>query len=48
MSDIPPFPYEVLWEERELVSVANLTRQDGALHPIFGAAEGRVSGLFSR
>jgi len=30
MSDIPGFPYELLWEERELMSVANLTRQDGA------------------
>jgi len=29
MSDIPSFPYQLLWEERELVSVANLTRQDG-------------------
>jgi len=29
MSDIPAFPYEILWEERRLVSVANLTRQDG-------------------
>lgn len=29
MSDIPSFPYEVLWEERSLCSVANLTRQDG-------------------
>lgn len=29
MSDIPSFPYGLLWEERELVSVANLTRQDG-------------------
>jgi propanol-preferring alcohol dehydrogenase len=29
MSDIPSFPYHVLWEERQLVSVANLTRQDG-------------------
>ena len=29
MSDIPSFPYEILWEERELLSVANLTRQDG-------------------
>jgi len=28
MSDIPSFPYEILWEERRLVSVANLTRQD--------------------
>lgn len=30
MSDIPAFPYEILWGERELVSVANLTRQDAA------------------
>ena len=29
MSDIPSFPYELLWEERQLVSVANLTRRDG-------------------
>jgi propanol-preferring alcohol dehydrogenase len=29
MSDIPSFPYSILWEERELVSVANLTRRDG-------------------
>ena len=29
MSDIPSFPYEILWYERELKSVANLTRQDG-------------------
>ena len=29
MSDIPSFPYRLLWEERELLSVANLTRQDG-------------------
>ncbi|RMX03526.1 zinc-binding alcohol dehydrogenase family protein [Corticibacter populi] len=29
MSDIPSFPYDILWQERELVSVANLTRQDG-------------------
>jgi alcohol dehydrogenase, propanol-preferring len=28
MSDIPSFPYTILWEERELVSVANLTRAD--------------------
>lgn len=28
MSDIPSFPYALLWEERRLVSVANLTRQD--------------------
>jgi len=29
MSDIPSFPYRLLWEERQLMSVANLTRQDG-------------------
>ena len=29
MSDIPSFPYRDLWEEREIVSVANLTRKDG-------------------
>jgi alcohol dehydrogenase, propanol-preferring len=28
MSDIPSFPYRILWEERQIVSVANLTRQD--------------------
>ena len=30
MSDIPSFPYDLLWEERSIRSVANLTRQDGA------------------
>ena len=29
MSDIPSFPYQILWEERVLRSVANLTRRDG-------------------
>jgi propanol-preferring alcohol dehydrogenase len=29
MSDIPQFPYRLLWEEREVCSVANLTRADG-------------------
>ena len=29
MSDIPAFPYEYLWRERTLCSVANLTREDG-------------------
>ena len=29
MSDIPSFPYSLLWEERIVRSVANLTRQDG-------------------
>jgi propanol-preferring alcohol dehydrogenase len=28
MSDIPSFPYAILWEERQIVSVANLTRTD--------------------
>jgi propanol-preferring alcohol dehydrogenase len=30
MSDIPSFPYRLLWEERSVRSVANLTRADGA------------------
>ena len=29
MSDIPAFPYEILWHERTMRSVANLTRRDG-------------------
>jgi propanol-preferring alcohol dehydrogenase len=29
MSDIPPMAHRLLWGERQLVSVANLTRQDG-------------------
>ncbi|MGE0008445.1 MAG: zinc-dependent alcohol dehydrogenase family protein [Parvibaculaceae bacterium] len=29
MSDIPGFPYRLLWEERQIISVANLTRDDG-------------------
>src|SRR5262249_16512884 len=29
MSNIPSFPYSILWQEREIKSVANLTRQDG-------------------
>lgn len=29
MSDIPSFPYDILWEERSVRSVANLTRRDG-------------------
>jgi propanol-preferring alcohol dehydrogenase len=28
MSDIPEFPYSILWEERVVRSVANLTRRD--------------------
>jgi alcohol dehydrogenase, propanol-preferring len=30
MTDVPGFPYELLWEERSVRSVANLTRRDGA------------------
>jgi propanol-preferring alcohol dehydrogenase len=30
MSDIPSFPYDLLWGERSIASVANLTRADGA------------------
>jgi propanol-preferring alcohol dehydrogenase len=29
MSDIPSFPYDILWQERGVCSVANLTRRDG-------------------
>jgi len=29
MSDIPSFPYELLWQERQVRSIANLTRRDG-------------------
>ena len=29
MSDIPAFPYSILWGERQVLSVANLTRKDG-------------------
>ncbi len=29
MSDVPSFPYDILWRERTVSSVANLTRQDG-------------------
>jgi len=42
MSDIPGFPYALLWEERQVLSVANLTRRDGvdflALAPRIGIA----------
>ena len=40
MSDIPSFPYHLLWEERVLRSVANLTRADGES---FLALAGRVA-----
>jgi alcohol dehydrogenase, propanol-preferring len=40
MSDLPSFPYRLLWEERSIRSVANLTRRDGeellALAPVVG------------
>ena len=40
MSDIPAFPYRLLWEERVIRSVANLTRRDAeeflALAPAAG------------
>jgi len=29
MSEVPSFPYDILWEERQILSVANLTREDG-------------------
>lgn len=39
MSDIPAMPYSILWEERELVSVANLTRKDAEeFFPVASAA----------
>ena len=40
MSDIPSFPYRLLWQERQIVSVANLTRQDGAAFFAFAAKAG--------
>jgi propanol-preferring alcohol dehydrogenase len=44
MSDIPSFPYRILWEERQLVSVANLTRHDAATFlPIARQAQIRTS-----
>ena len=39
MSDIPSFPYRLLWRERTLRSVANLTRADGER---FMAAAARI------
>lgn len=39
MSDIPSFPYRLLWGERQLLSVANLTREDAAgFFAILGSA----------
>jgi propanol-preferring alcohol dehydrogenase len=44
MSDIPAFPYQILWEERQLVSVANLTRRDAATFlPVAQRAEVRTT-----
>jgi propanol-preferring alcohol dehydrogenase len=37
MSDIPSFPYADLWQERQILSVANLTREDGT--SFFAVAE---------
>jgi propanol-preferring alcohol dehydrogenase len=43
MSDIPAMPYSILWEERELVSVANLTRKDAEeFFPVARAARVRT------
>ena len=38
MSEIPAFPYEILWGERVLRSVANLTRRDAHAFLAFAAA----------
>jgi len=44
MSDIPSFPYRLLWQERQLVSVANLTRKDGdEFLPLAAAARIRTA-----
>jgi propanol-preferring alcohol dehydrogenase len=40
MSDIPAFPYELLWGERKLLSVANLQRRDGREYLPLAAAAG--------
>ena len=43
MSDIPSFPYDILWGEREIVSVANVTRADAAaFFPMVEKAQVRV------
>ena len=46
MTDIPSFPYEELWHERTIRSVANLTRQDG--HEFLALAPRCRSGRPSR
>ncbi len=46
MSDIPAFPYARLWGEREIVSVANLTRGDAKdffVHPALGTLKTQVT-----
>lgn len=40
MSDIPSFPYEILWGERTVRSVANLTRRDGEEFPALAPKAG--------
>lgn len=47
MSDIPSFPYSILWRERELVTVANLTRADGDSF-FAAAAKARVETTIQR
>jgi propanol-preferring alcohol dehydrogenase len=39
MSDIPAFPYEILWGERTVCSVANLTRRDAGEFLAFAAGQ---------
>ena len=46
MSDIPSFPYADLWRERQIRSVANLTRRDGAEF-LAAAAEAGVNAEFT-
>ena len=44
MSEIPAFPYEILWGERAIRSVANLTRRDGEeLLPLAAAVPVRTT-----
>jgi propanol-preferring alcohol dehydrogenase len=42
MSDIPRFPYELLWGERQICSVANLTRKDA--EQFMSIAQGKTGG----
>ena len=43
MSDIPNFPYADLWGEREICSIANLTREDGLSFLPMAVASGLTS-----